>query len=128
MNTASRLEGANKAFDTRLLVSETVRERLSEVTANRLGWIGRIALKGKDEPIEVYTSIEPGHEECFELLREALSALDSRNVKEAEGILVRATERWEGFSAAKFSLDQLRQNGTPLYDVRSKAYWVLSSK
>lgn len=54
MNTASRLEGANKYLKTKTLVSETVVER-SELT--RFRPVGRITVSGRSTPMEVYEPV-----------------------------------------------------------------------
>ena len=55
VNLASRLEGANKAFGTGCLVSETA---WATAAAELLGReVGRVAVKGRAEPIRVYEPI-----------------------------------------------------------------------
>jgi adenylate cyclase len=51
MNTASRLEAANKTLHTRLLVS---REALPAALAGEFRAMGRIGLRGRSTPVEVY--------------------------------------------------------------------------
>ncbi|MCT2557463.1 adenylate/guanylate cyclase domain-containing protein [Tsuneonella sp. YG55] len=51
MNTAARLEAANKALETRMLASREIVER------SNLDWwrpMGRIVLRGRSKPVEVY--------------------------------------------------------------------------
>jgi adenylate cyclase len=55
VNTASRLEGLNKFFGTRVIVSGDTLARCDETRARPLG---RFVLKGRHEPIEVYELIE----------------------------------------------------------------------
>lgn len=54
MNTASRLEGANKYLKTKTLVSDTVVER-SKLTAFRP--VGRITVSGRSTPMEVFEPV-----------------------------------------------------------------------
>jgi len=54
MNTASRLEGANKYLKTKTLVSDTVVER-SVLTCFRP--VGRIAVSGRSTPMEVFEPV-----------------------------------------------------------------------
>jgi len=54
MNTASRLEGANKYLKTKTLVSDIVVAR-SELTAFRP--VGRITVSGRSTPMEVYEPV-----------------------------------------------------------------------
>jgi class 3 adenylate cyclase/CHASE2 domain-containing sensor protein len=57
VNTASRLEGLNKHFHTRLCVSETTRARCKSIAFRSMA---EVVLKGKTEPVGVF---EPLHEE-----------------------------------------------------------------
>lgn len=53
VNTASRVESANKALSTRLLLTESVRAELREGRALRD--LGPVALRGLSEPVRLYT-------------------------------------------------------------------------
>lgn len=57
INTASRLEGANKQFGTRICVSTTTAERCG---LERFRPIGAIVVKGKDDPVAVYEPAPAG--------------------------------------------------------------------
>ncbi len=52
VNLASRLEGLNKKFGTRILISETAYNRAQEIVYARE--VGRVRVKGRAEPIGVY--------------------------------------------------------------------------
>ncbi|APV52579.1 hypothetical protein BWI17_20860 [Betaproteobacteria bacterium GR16-43] len=53
VNLASRLEGANKAFGTRILVSGSTAAALTDRAALRP--VSSVIVKGKSEPVDVYT-------------------------------------------------------------------------
>jgi len=53
VNLAARLEGANKAFDTNILISGETAAKLPEEL--RIAYIDRIIVKGKTDPIDVFT-------------------------------------------------------------------------
>ena len=55
VNTASRLEGANKAFGTEILLSETTKKLVDEKILCRI--IDKIQVVGKDNPISVYEPV-----------------------------------------------------------------------
>jgi adenylate cyclase len=57
VNLAARLEGTNKVFGTRILVSETTREGLAE----RFTWryIGEVAVKGKQRSTRIFEPLDP---------------------------------------------------------------------
>ena len=68
MNTAARLEGANKPLDTKVLVS---REAM-ELTG--LDWfrpMGRITLRGRATPVEVFEPV-PGMSEADKAISAAI--------------------------------------------------------
>jgi adenylate cyclase len=52
VNLASRLEGANKAFGTRCLVSEATWRAAAGAAAGRE--VGRVQVKGRAEPVTVF--------------------------------------------------------------------------
>jgi adenylate cyclase len=52
INTAARLEGANKYLGTRVCVSQATLDGCTGVAARP---VGRILLKGKSQPLQVYT-------------------------------------------------------------------------
>jgi adenylate cyclase len=56
VNLAARLEGANKAYETFLMISETTVARLEgEIDVRELD---RIAVKGKDKPVTVFEVLD----------------------------------------------------------------------
>ena len=56
VNLASRLEGANKAYGTFLMISETTVAKLGDAIDVRE--LDRIAVKGKDVPVTVYEVLD----------------------------------------------------------------------
>lgn len=52
VNLASRLEGANKFFDTRIMAGENTYNALSD--KSRLNYLGKFSVKGKDIPVGFY--------------------------------------------------------------------------
>jgi adenylate cyclase len=57
VNTASRLEGANKLFGSAILTSAATVERAGDPDCRP---IGRVILKGRSAPLEVFEVLEPG--------------------------------------------------------------------
>lgn len=57
VNTASRIEQMNKELDTKVLVSEAVREWLSPQWLDRLHSVGTQKISGRQESLELYTLI-----------------------------------------------------------------------
>jgi adenylate cyclase len=63
VNLASRLEGANKYYHSKILLDETTVQALTNGSANCLREIDLLRVKGKDRPVAVYESLgylEPG--------------------------------------------------------------------
>jgi adenylate cyclase len=74
MNTAARLEAANKELETRVLASREFVERSS------LDWwrpMGRVVLRGRRRPVDVFEAAPEVSEGERRVLREALALLDS---------------------------------------------------
>lgn len=90
VNLASRLEGLNKLYGTRVLVSETVYEQASHRFVFRR--IDRVAVKGKTRGIEVYELLgtveeAPAHLDVARVYERALDAYRERRFTEALELL-----------------------------------------
>ncbi len=59
VNLASRLEGANKEFGTRLLVSEAVRREAGDGGGHGFREVGRMRVAGRGEPVRVFEPLLP---------------------------------------------------------------------
>jgi adenylate cyclase len=76
VNTASRLEGLNKYFDTRAIISGDTLARCGEA---RVRPLGRIVLKGRHDPIDVFELVEEPRSDSAGIAhyREAFRLLDA---------------------------------------------------
>ena len=79
MNTAARLEGANKTLDTTVLVSREALERLGGEFATssdqpRFRPMGTVTLRGRATPVEVFEPLPPGDERDTELAEALVAA------------------------------------------------------
>ncbi len=87
VNLASRLEGTNKFFDTKIMVGENSFRMLPEnnIYRKRLHYIGKFSVKGKDIPIEFYSydSKSPKLHELFDKLLAAFEKNDIRSFNKA---------------------------------------------
>lgn len=63
-NLAARLEGVNKVFGTRTLISETTNSALSEEVYTRK--IGSIRVVGRKEPVNIFEPCDYNHEKNSE--------------------------------------------------------------
>ncbi|GLV23364.1 hypothetical protein TomMM35A_32030 [Sphingobium sp. TomMM35A] len=76
MNTAARLEAANKPLETSVLVSREAVER------STLDWwrpMGRVRLRGRATPVDLFEPVPDFPVEDRDLLRAALAAFDDEN-------------------------------------------------
>jgi len=71
VNLASRLEGANKHYSTRLLINETTKLTLKDDYTLRE--VDRIRVKGKTQPVVVYEVLDYHSDESFPAMQEMLS-------------------------------------------------------
>jgi adenylate cyclase len=53
VNLASRIESLNKQFNSQFLISDTVREALGD-TGNEAQSLGKVTVKGRVEPVEIF--------------------------------------------------------------------------
>jgi adenylate cyclase len=105
MNTAARLEAANKALETRVLASREFVER------SGLDWwrpMGRIVLRGRRRPVDVFEPVPEFPAAERKLLIEAVAMLDSDRAAALERISA-IVERNPADSALKNLLDRSRQ-------------------
>ena len=110
VNLASRLEGANKAYGTYTMISETTREQAGQAIEVRE--LDFIKVKGKNVPIRVYELIGLEGETPEELIRRAR--------RFEEGLALYRSRRWdEAASAFKSARDDFKTLGT---DKASEAY------
>ena len=63
VNVASRLEGVSKEYGLGIAASECVLKELSDPTAFRMRFIGKVRVKGKAEPVSVFDIYEGDPEE-----------------------------------------------------------------
>jgi adenylate cyclase len=89
VNLAARLEGVNKLYGTPILVSGETAAAIGGAMALRL--VDRVIVKGKSEPVEIYT---PGHDlEVNDLAARAIAAYRGRRWDESEALWRELTAR-----------------------------------
>jgi adenylate cyclase len=97
VNLASRLEGANKLFGTRVLLSEETHARVqAEVCARRLG---AVRVRGKQRPTQVYELRHLGppaaaEADALALFEAGVEAFGTRDFAQAEGHFQAVLRHW----------------------------------
>jgi adenylate cyclase len=125
VNLASRLEGANKAFGTRILVSETTWAGAGGAVSGRE--VGLVGVKGRDEPIRVYepwavgAALQPAQQTALARHAEALAHL-------RRGDLGAALGAFEALAAARPDDDLVALYVERLADPAWDGVWRLDSK
>jgi adenylate cyclase len=89
MNTASRLESANKALNTKILVS---REAVPPSMTGVFRAMGRIGLRGRSTPVEVFEAALDFPPEARERLNAAYTRFDAGEVTALDEIAALAAE------------------------------------
>ena len=105
VNLAARLEGANKAFGTGILLSGATAERLPADMALRA--LDDVIVKGKTEPVRVYTPCTDA--EACRLSHMALDAFHARAWDEASAHLQALLARLPGDLAALRLLERIAE-------------------
>jgi adenylate cyclase len=80
VNLAARLEGVNKLYGTEILISETTAEQIRGQVSLR--WIDRVVVKGKSQPINIYTPCDD--QTLIEKSSLAITQYQSRNWADAK--------------------------------------------
>jgi len=115
VNLASRLEGANKLYNTRLMISEHTLKSLS-TGLFRTRLLDIVRVKGKTQPVRVYEVVgeardrlSPDHEDYIRLYEEAFAAYLAMDFSAARPGFQRALERMPGDPAASLLLERIRE-------------------
>ncbi|MFZ5571751.1 MAG: CHASE2 domain-containing protein [Thermodesulfobacteriota bacterium] len=128
VNTASRTEGINKFFGTRLLVSDACLKKTRQNRESELCLVGRVSVKGKKIPVSFFTPAGPDEEEAYGELARILDLLDRLDVKTAGERCRRLLKEKPEFGPAVFHLDRLENGDSPLHMEGIGHYWPLDKK
>lgn len=131
VNLASRLEGANKFYRTRILLDATTRALLKQ--PGILREIDLLQVKGKDHPVAVYESLgyladAPGLDRLVACFERGLSAYRARDWQRAIGCFGEALAVRPGDEPSRIYIDRCEAYAqTPPPD-DWRGVWVLSEK
>ena len=110
VNTAARLEGLNKYFGTRILITQQTRDASPEVPCRK---VGGVIVKGKSEPIHVFEPLT-GARATDENTTLYLAAFE--RMKNADPAALAAFEdlcqRYPDDALAEYHLERLREGET----------------
>ncbi len=104
VNLASRLEGANKAYGTTVIISEQTRERISAPLVCR--FLDLVRVKGKHRPVRIYEPLLFGEPESG--LKAELAQYEEAVARYRQQEFAAARERFAALAAA---------HPHPLYDL-----------
>lgn len=121
MNTAARLEGANKAFGTRIAVSgDLLRAARAPDTDHGMCRIGNVVLKGRKAALEVFSPVTGATEELQWRYDEAFSMMDT-DPTAAHGLFMQLQQDWQGNAVVRFHLDRLSAgDGGSTFELKEK--------
>jgi adenylate cyclase len=103
VNLASRLEGVNKMYGTRILLSETTEKLLG--AAIKLRPVDKVRVKGKEEPVLIFTPCED--EKLIELSAAALAAYRAQDWPAARSAWNAVLAHADGDPVAKVFLHRI---------------------
>ncbi|HZN95030.1 MAG TPA: adenylate/guanylate cyclase domain-containing protein [Myxococcales bacterium] len=112
VNLASRLEGTNKEYETRILMSEsTFLQAKDQVTARRLG---AVRVKGKRKPVRIYELRGMGQPaaaeaEAIRAFEAAVDHFSERRWDEAEAGFRKVMESWTDDAPSRRYLEEIKE-------------------
>jgi adenylate cyclase len=111
VNLASRLEGANKLYGSRIIISEFTKEALLDKYTIRM--LDNIRVKGKEKPVGIYEIMDyhtektfPGLEDAISLHHEALDLYISGKWAKAAKLLNKAKQLNPGDMGSRTILER----------------------
>ncbi|MBI5631407.1 MAG: adenylate/guanylate cyclase domain-containing protein [Elusimicrobia bacterium] len=113
VNLASRLEGANKFFGSRIMASQNMYEGARQAVEARP--LGRIQVVGKESAVQVYEllarkgSLSAEWEKALPAYEEGMSRFQARDYVQAEAAFARALEVFPDDGPSLFYLEKSRQ-------------------
>jgi len=102
VNMASRFEGANKFFDTKIMIGENTYNQLSN--KENMNYLGKFSVKGKDIPVGLYYYADC-QEECTKLFSELVNAYENKDLKSFEKCINIFKEKNSNFGPYLFYLN-----------------------
>lgn len=114
VNIASRLEGANKSYGTKIMIGQETRDEVGDAFATRP--LDLIRVKGRAEPVDAYELLAESEDELPPALRETLPAYEAgmrayraRDFAAAEREFSRVFERVPDDGPSRTYLERCRQ-------------------
>jgi adenylate cyclase len=110
VNTAARLEGLNKYFGTRILITQQTRDASPEIPCRK---VGGVIVKGKSEPIHVYEPLT-GARADDDNTKRYLAAFELMKAKDPAALAAfeDLCRRYPDDALAEYHLDRLKEGET----------------
>ncbi len=110
VNLASRLEGTNKEYETRILISEGTWNRVKDRFVARQ--LGEVRVKGKQQPVGIYElrgfgQAQGAEAEAIDVFEEALSLYSTRQFDDAAQRFRRVLALWPDDCPTQRYLEEL---------------------
>jgi two-component system sensor histidine kinase ChiS len=77
VNTASRLEGLTKLFDSRIIISSDVKDEIENANDLHFRYLGKSRVKGKNNVLDVYGIVEGDDDRIMELQLKSSDAFEA---------------------------------------------------
>lgn len=128
VNTASRIEGTGRYFNTRLTISHECITALKDSPPKNLFRLGNVAVKGRKTPLQLYTLAETGQTDAFNAFEACLDLMDQRQDEAAKQKMSALLETFKEFGPARFHLSKFNSEGGALRDENQLPFWRLEGK
>ncbi len=132
VNLASRLEGINKQYDTRIVISEfTYAEVKEEFICRELDWV---RVKGKAQPVKIYellaqkASLSPERESLLEAYHRGLTLYHERQFQAAQECFAQALNLQPDDTPCRLYLERCQNYLTTPPPVHWDGVFVMTSK
>jgi len=116
VNLASRIESLTKTFDAAILISDVTMERVSNKDKYTYRYLGKVKVKGKQEPIGLYEILDGLSKElkvaktsCSLILEKGILAYQEAKFTEAQGFFQKALELNPGDAPTKMYITLCKQ-------------------
>ncbi|HEY9668677.1 MAG TPA: ATP-binding protein, partial [Coleofasciculaceae cyanobacterium] len=116
VNLASRLEGLTKVYGVDVLISEQTLYRLDDPQSYNYRFLGRVKVKGKNQPVDVFEVYDTDSEQLIELKRQTRAEFEQgvalyvqENFTQAQQVFQQVLQRNEQDRAVKLYIERCKK-------------------